>query len=115
MKNLLFAILTLSAVSVQAQTETSWTAQQCMKYAVEHNTQVHRAVLQLDNYKAQKTSAIGSFLPSVDASIGANYNFGRAIDPETNGYTNVSTFYNGYSVQAYLPVFDGFDGAQCTA
>ena len=108
MKNLLFAILTLSAVSVQAQTETSWTAQQCMKYAVEHNTQVHRAVLQLDNYKAQKTSAIGSFLPSVDASIGANYNFGRAIDPETNGYTNVSTFYNGYSVQAYLPVFDGF-------
>ena len=47
MKNLLFAILTLSAVSVQAQTETSWTAQQCMKYAVEHNTQVHRAVLQL--------------------------------------------------------------------
>ena len=86
----------------------SWTARQCMQYAVEHNTQVHRAQLELDNYEASRLGAIGRFLPAVDANIGAQYNFGRAIDPETNGYTNVSTFYNGYSVQASLPVFDGF-------
>ena len=86
----------------------TWTMQQCMQYAVEHNHEVKRAELDLDNFKAQKTGAIGRFLPSVDASIGANYNFGRAIDPETNGYTDVSTFYNGYQVTASLPVFDGF-------
>jgi len=79
-----------------------------MQYAVAHNHEVRRAELELDNYKAAKTGVIGRFLPSVDASIGAQYNFGRAIDPETNGYTDVSTFYNGYSVQASLPVFDGF-------
>ena len=44
----------------------------------------------------------------MDAGIGAQYNYGRAIDPETNTYTDVSTFYNGYSVQAMLPLFDGF-------
>ena len=82
--------------------------QQCMQYAVEHNHEVKRAALDLDNYKASKTSAVGRFLPNVDASIGAQYNFGRAIDPETNGYTDVSTFYNGYSLSASLPVFDGF-------
>ena len=82
--------------------------QQCMQYAVEHNHEVKRAELELDNYKASKTGAIGRFLPSLDASIGAQYNFGRAIDPETNGYTDVSTFYNGYSLSASLPVFDGF-------
>ena len=81
---------------------------QCMQYAVAHNHEVKQAELELDNYHASKTGAIGRFLPSVDASIGANYNFGRAIDPETNGYTNVSTFYNGYSLSASLPVFDGF-------
>ena len=86
----------------------SWTMQQCMQYAVEHNHEVRRAELELDNYKATKTGAIGRFLPSVDASIGAQYNFGRAIDPETNGYTDVSTFYNGYSLYVSLPVFDGF-------
>ena len=47
-------------------------------------------------------------MPSLDAGIGVQYNFGRAIDPETNGYTDVSTFYNGYSLSASLPVFDGF-------
>ena len=86
----------------------SWTIQQCMQYAVEHNHDVKRAALELDNYKAQKTGAIGKFLPEVDAGIGIQYNFGRAIDPETNGYTDVSTFYNGYQVSASLPVFDGF-------
>jgi outer membrane protein len=79
-----------------------------MQYAVEHNHEVKQAELKLDNYKAQKTNAIGSFLPYVDAGIGAQYNFGRAIDPETNGYTDVSTFYNGYQLSASLPVFDGF-------
>ena len=82
--------------------------QQCMQYAVEHNHEVKRAALELDNYKVAKTAAIGRFLPEVDAGIGIQYNFGRAIDPETNGYTDVSTFYNGYQVSASLPVFDGF-------
>ena len=85
-----------------------WTARQCMQYAVEHNTQVKRAALELDNYEANKLSAIGRFLPSVNANVGMQYNFGRAIDPETNGYTDVSTFYNGYSASASLPIFDGF-------
>ena len=82
--------------------------QQCLQYAVEHNHEVKQSELELDNYKATKTGAIGNFLPSVDAGIGAQYNFGRAIDPETNLYTDVSTFYNGYSLEASLPVFDGF-------
>ncbi len=91
--------------SVRAQ---QMTMQQCMQYAVQHNHEVKQAELELDNYQASKTGAIGNFLPYVDAGIGAQYNFGRAIDPETNGYTDVSTFYNGYSLSASLPVFDGF-------
>lgn len=85
-----------------------WTLQRCMCYAVEHNHEVRQAELELDSYRAAKTGAVGRFLPSVEAGVGVQYNFGRAIDPETNGYTNVSTFYNGYSLSASLPVFDGF-------
>ena len=102
---LLFIIYHSSFSPVRAQ---EWTARQCMQYAVEHNTQVRRAALELDNYEATKLGAIGSFLPSANGSVGVQYNFGRAIDPETNGYTDVSTFYNGYSLSASLPVFDGF-------
>ena len=104
--SLSFVICHLSFTPAGAQ--TAWTMQQCMQYAVEHNHEVKRAELELDNYKAARTGAIGRFLPAVGANIGAQYNFGRAIDPETNLYTDVSTFYNGYSLQASLPVFDGF-------
>ena len=106
MKQALIIFLVFTAGRTLAQSE--WSMQQCMQYAVAHNHEVKRAELELDNYKATKTGAIGRFLPTVDASIGGQYNFGRAIDPETNGYTNVSTFYNGYSLNASLPIFDGF-------
>ena len=106
MRKIIFAILAFYAAQTEAQPR--FTAMQCMQYALEHNHEVRRAELELDNYKVAKTSAAGRFLPAVDANIGAQYNFGRAIDPETNGYTDVSTFYNGYSVQVSLPVFDGF-------
>ena len=105
MKTALVTILTIAATTASAQ--TAWTARQCMQYAVAHNAQVRRAALELDSYEAARVQAAGQFLPWVDAGVGAQYNFGRAIDPETNGYTDVNTFYNGYSVQASLPVFDG--------
>ena len=99
--------LLLTAGGAGAQ-EMALTADDCMRYAVEHNHNIRISQLTQDTRRAERTGAIGAFLPSVNGSIGAQYNFGRAIDPETNTYTNVSTFYNGYSVQATLPVFDGF-------
>lgn len=107
MRVILIHILTIVTMAT-ATAQTAWTARQCMSYAVGHNTQVRRAALELDNYEAMKIGAAGQFLPWVDAGVGVQYNFGRAIDPETNGYTDVSTFYNGYSVQASLGLFDGF-------
>ena len=103
-----FLIVLVFAASL-ASAQPQWTVQQCMQYAVAHNTQVRQAELKLDNYRANRLGAIGNMLPSVEAGVGVQYNFGRAIDPETNIYTDVSTFYNGYSVQASLPVFDGFN------
>ena len=109
MKRISIVLCVSAALCFNTAQAQEWTMQQCMQYAVEHNHDVKRAELELDNYKAQKTGAVGSFLPYVDAGIGAQYNFGRAIDPETNTYTDVSTFYNGYQLLASLPVFDGFN------
>ena len=107
MKQLILGI-TVFFCAPEIQAQVVWTMHQCMQYAVKHNHEVKRAELELDNYQAGKTAAIGRFLPEIDARVGAQYNFGRAIDPETNIYTDVSTFSNVYSLQASLPVFDGF-------
>ena len=58
MKIALIAIMTFADVSTHAQ--EAWTMQQCMQYAVEHNHEVKRSELELDNYKANRTGAVWS-------------------------------------------------------
>jgi outer membrane protein len=94
-------------MSLQAQ-EKVWTVDDCIQYAIEHNHDVRLQRMQLNDYKVDKQRAVGAFLPSVEANVGGQFNFGRAIDPETNTYTNVNTFYNNYGMSASVPLFDGF-------
>ena len=96
-----------TAAQEPTQQPTPMTAADCMAYAVSHNRDVRKAALTLYSYQANRLGAIGDFLPAVSASGSAQYNFGRGIDPETNTYTNVTTFSNGFGISASLPVFDG--------
>ena len=91
----------------RAQGDGVWTMEQCIGYAVANNYEVRLRDLDVRDYQVEKTRQVASFLPSISVSMGANVNFGRAIDPETNTYTDVSTFSNGYGISAGIPVFDG--------
>ena len=95
-----------SSLTMNGQ-EKEWTVDDCIQYAITHNHEVRLQQIQLDDYKTDKQRAVGAFLPAVEASVGGQFNFGRAIDPETNTYTNVNTFNNSYGVQASIPLFDG--------
>ena len=98
------AIVGLLLMPLFGWSQMTWTVDQCMRYAVAHNHEVTQQRLTVEDYRSDKTQAVGAFLPSLHASVGSQYNFGRAIDPETNTYTNVNTFYNGYSVSVDSPV-----------
>lgn len=78
-----------------------------MQYAADHSHGVRQQQFALEDSRAAKTQAIGAFLPSVYGAVNGQMNFGRAIDPSTNTYTDVSTFNNGYGLEASLTVFDG--------
>ena len=99
----LFALL----AALSAQAAEPWSVERCMEYAAEHSHTVRLQQYDLDASRTERTRAIGAFLPEVYGSVGAQMNFGRAIDPSTNTYTDVSTLYNGYGLQASLVVFDG--------
>ena len=106
MKRFAYILSFLTCLTGQAQ--NAWTVDECMQYAVMHNHEVYLQNIRFDDYKAEKVRVIGSFLPAAEGYIGGQYNFGRAIDPETNTYTSVSTFYNSYGLSVGVPVFDGF-------
>ena len=44
-------------------------------------------------------------LPSANAGIGHGLNFGRSIDPSTNGFINEQITRGGFNGQAYLPIW----------
>ena len=106
MKKTLLTLLVL-AVAIQLYANEPWSVERCMQYAAEHSHTVRQQKFSLDDSRAAKTQAIGAFLPNVYGSVSGQLNFGRAIDPETNTYTDVSTLYNGYGLQTSLTIFDG--------
>lgn len=108
MKKILFtSILSIGlALSATAQ-EKRWTLDECMQYAVENSPKVKKQAYTSDSYKAELNSAVASFFPSMSARVGAQYSFGRSIDPETNVYNNTSTFNNAYELSVSIPVFNG--------
>lgn len=106
MKHLILIIYVIAAALPLSASEP-WTVERCMQYAADHSHTVRQQQFALEDSRAVKTQAIGAFLPSVYGSVDGQINFGRAIDPSTNTYTDVSTLYNGYGLQASLVVFDG--------
>lgn len=86
----------------------SWSLDDCMKYAVEHATEVKREVVNARQRKQDYQHAVAGFLPTVTGGVQGQYAWGRNIDPETNTYNNVTTFNNYYQLYAELNFFDGF-------
>lgn len=87
--------------------QRQWSMDDCIGYAVEHSVEVRKAQVEADARKSDLHHARLDFLPSVAASVSAQYSWGRNIDPETNTYNNVTTFNNYYQLYASVPLFDG--------
>lgn len=99
-------LLTGTAFGVVAQ-DILWNMDDCMRYAVENSSAVRKQMHTNDSYQADKIASVAAFFPTMSTSVGAQYNFGRAVDPETNTYVNTTTFNNGYDAYASLPLFNG--------
>ena len=103
-------MLVLGALNlVKAQDTLTMDLKACMRYAVEHSTKMR--IQEANNRDAQidrRDAILSAFTPSVSGNTYAYYNFGRSIDPETNTYTVVTSFHNGYSLSGGITLFNGF-------
>ncbi len=102
-------ILLILAIAPQAlRAQSTMSLEECMRYAAEHSFTTSRAALATANAEIDHRASKLNFLPSLSAGVGANANFGRGIDPQTNNYITTSTFNNSMSVSSSLLLFDGF-------
>ena len=105
MKRLTIGLLLLAATTTKAQ--KVWTLDDCIDYAMQHSAAVLKNRAAADNARQDRGVAVGGFLPSLSANVGAQFSWGRNVDPETNTYNTITTFSNGYSVGGSLTLFDG--------
>ncbi len=111
MKRIILFILLIpvSVASLKAQDTVVMDMKACIRYALSHSTQMK--IREADNRDAQidrRNAILTAFTPSISGSTYAYANFGRSIDPETNTYSTVTSFHNGYSISAGITLFNGF-------
>lgn len=100
--------LSVPAAAQELSTDTL-TLHDCMVYAVSHSTKMRIQAADRNDEQWQRRQAVMSiFTPNVEAQTYVYNQYGRNLDPETNIYNNVTTFHNGYSVNAGITLFDGF-------
>ncbi len=105
-KHILFNLLLLS--SALGLSQETWTLDQCVAHALEHNLQIKNTVLDRESDQESYRQAIRDLLPSVSASTDYTIRYGRSADPNTNDYVNTDFYSNNYSLGGSLDLFRGF-------
>ncbi len=100
-------LLCLFLISPEADAQKTWSLEQCIEYAHEHNLQVKRQQLQSKSAENNYLYARAQVLPN--ANIGANYTYnqGRALNTEDYEWINQSFFDGSVGFESSLSLFNG--------
>jgi outer membrane protein len=91
----LFFILIINLLPAQE----SWTLKQCLDYASTNHPLIKQATVTIQKNEHQISAAKGMLLPSLEARIGHNYNFGLGINTENNQWEAINTQNDNLYVQ----------------
>ncbi|MDE5844431.1 MAG: TolC family protein [Muribaculaceae bacterium] len=108
-KILIISLIGVVAMSLTAQTK--WSLDSCINYAIEHNLTVKAREIDRVSGEYDITEAKDRFLPSLNASAGQSFNFGRGLTSE-NIYANRNTSNFQWGVNMSLPLFQGLSATR---
>ena len=102
----ILCLLMLGGLYAQ-EASKQYTLQECVDIALEKNLRVKRSLYSIESSKINLLQSKMAFLPTVNGSGGYGQNYGRALNPVTNLYTNRNS--NTINVQANssLTIFNG--------
>jgi len=92
----LFFILIINLFPAQQ----SWTLKQCLEYASANHPLVKQSSVNTQKNDRQISAAKGMLLPSVEAGVNHNYNFGNGINPQNNQRESINTQSDNLFAQA---------------
>lgn len=103
-KLFIIGFLAISAIHLNAQ--QVWTMQQCIDYAMEHNTGILQSRLQQQNADYQLKMSQNAWLPTVSASASEGLGFGQS--PSYTGvYVSDNSSSASVGLNVSMPLFQG--------
>lgn len=108
MKKIILFIAGILIIS-QAIGQKLYSLDECIDIALRNSIKTKLAVLAISDADIDLFRAKQFQLPNANAGIGHGLNFGRSIDPSTNGFINEQITRGGFNGNAYLPIWQ--DGA----
>ncbi len=111
MKAKFFLILfTISFIHIggYSQEAKTWSLQQCIEYALNHNLDIKLQELNEDHASADRTQSIANLFPSLGVASYQGFNYGRTIDQFTNEFATERVMYQNLYGQSEMTLFAGF-------
>ncbi|WP_246284839.1 TolC family protein [Winogradskyella wichelsiae] len=92
----------------QNDTEKSYTLDDCIAIALEHNLDLKSTNLLANSAKVNYQQSKADVLPSLNGSFNLGVNDGRSIDPFTNAYINQELTFSNLGLSLDMTIFNGF-------
>ncbi|MBE0391672.1 outer membrane protein [Flavobacterium sp. 7E] len=107
-KNRWIPLVLLFAFSLASNAQDKkWTLEECVKYAVEHNISIKQTALDTQSAQIDKKGALGSFLPSLNASASHSWNIGLNQDITTGLLQNQTTQFTSAGANVGIDIYKG--------
>ena len=104
--NLILVALLFVGITTSAQTK-KWTLQECVDYAIKNNISIQQSELDLKSTAIGKKSAIGSFLPSINANASHSWNIGLNQNITTGLLQNQTTQFTSAGLNSNITIYNG--------
>ena len=109
LKSYIFTLLAvfICSVSFAQQNETSWTLEQCLKWAAANNIQIKQAELSAKIAKNTYLQSKLNLLPTISGDGSYGFNFGNSINPTTYSFSQTNSQSASMGLSGNLPLFTG--------
>lgn len=107
MKIKYFLLLIITSCSLSAlQAQNKYTLQECVDIALDNNRSIKQQALNKQQKEIAYNQARADLLPSLNASVGQNFVFGRSLSLD-NTYQNTNSQQSSFNIGSDITLFDG--------
>ena len=104
----LISTFVLSLFSPRLSAQRTWTLSECVDFALKNNISVRRTEINAGLAEVTQNQSRAALYPTLNASAGRNWSFGRNIDPFTNQFTTDQVESDNLSLNSGVTLFSGF-------